>query len=70
MRVVWIGGARNVEGIGVPVGGQVYDWPDHVAASLIEQGHAELAKPEPAPTSDFGVNPFGSAGGTSRLGGI
>jgi hypothetical protein len=47
MRVVWIGGARNVEGIGMPCDGLVYDWPDHVAASLIEQGKAELAPPDP-----------------------
>jgi hypothetical protein len=50
MRVVYIGDARTISGIGMPCAGQVYDWPDDVAASLIEQGKAELAPPaRPAP---------------------
>jgi hypothetical protein len=40
MKVRWIGDARCVEGIGQPIKGQVYDLPNTVAASLIEQGKA------------------------------
>jgi hypothetical protein len=43
MRVVYIGDARQIPGIGMPCAGQVYDWPEDVAASLIEQGKAEPA---------------------------
>ncbi len=56
MRVVWIGGARNVERLGFLVDGQVYDLPDDVAGSLLEQGKAELPpveKPLPRPVPKF-----------------
>lgn len=52
MRVVYIGDARNIEGVGMLAAGTVYDLPDHVAASLMEQGRAELPPPPkpPAPS--------------------
>lgn len=50
-RVRWIGGARVVPGIGAPEQGQTYDWPDDVAASLVEQGHAERVAAPKAATS-------------------
>lgn len=45
MRVRWIGDARIVPGIGMPIAGQVYDLPDEMAASLVEQGKAVVAPP-------------------------
>lgn len=38
MKVKWIGGARSVPGIGQPVDGTVYDLPEEMAESLLEQG--------------------------------
>lgn len=50
MRVRYIGDARTIVGFGMPIAGTVYDWPDDMAASLIEQGKAELVvDPPPAP---------------------
>ncbi len=55
MRVVYIGDARTIVGVGMLCAGEVYDLADDIAASLIEQGKAELApaplKPAPRVTT-------------------
>ena len=46
MKVRWIGDARVIAGVGMPIAGEEYDWPDAMAESLIEQGKAErVSKP-------------------------
>jgi hypothetical protein len=54
MRVVYIGDARTIVGVGMLCAGEVYDLADDIAASLIEQGKAELP-PAPKPTTTVRV---------------
>ena len=50
MKVRWQGGPRAVFRIGTPTDGEVYDWPDDVALSLIEQGKAFAVPNAPVST--------------------
>lgn len=55
MRVRWVGGARTIAGIGMPVDGAVYDWPDQLAASLVEQGKAVVVREQPQAVLGMGT---------------